>query len=76
MVSNQQQGEFNIFGRQDNAFVKAVNLSTTETDGCEVVTINMGPDFPDGIFVAMNDDRDFYFYDLRRVLGDSLIAIP
>ncbi len=76
LVSNQQQGEFNIFSRLDNSFVRAVNLNTTETDGCEVVTGYMGPDFPDGLFVAMNDERDFYFYNLRKVLGDSLIAVP
>ena len=33
IVSNQQLGEFNIFSRETNAFVKALNLSTTETDG-------------------------------------------
>src|SRR5690606_16033263 len=35
IVSDQQRGQFNIFSRKDNLFVKAVNLSTLETDGCE-----------------------------------------
>ncbi|MEO1487575.1 MAG: phytase [Bacteroidota bacterium] len=68
IVSNQQKGEFNVFSRATNTFEKAVNLGTTETDGCEVVTVPLGEAFPNGLFVAMNDDRDFYFYDLDRVL--------
>ncbi|WP_420593040.1 phytase [Robiginitalea biformata] len=68
LVSNQQLGEFNIFKRGDNTFVKAVNLSTRETDGCEVVTKSLGPQFPNGLFVAMNDEKNFYYYDLSRIL--------
>nr|WP_299344694.1 phytase [Allomuricauda sp.] len=68
LVSNQQQGEFNIFSRKDNSFVKAVNLSTYETDGCEVVTVPLNDTFPDGLFVAMNDESNFYFYDLRKII--------
>ncbi len=68
LVSNQQKGEFNIFSRKNNAFIRAVNLSTTETDGCEVITKGLGDQFPSGLFVAMNDARDFYFYGLNKVL--------
>ncbi|MGB2273034.1 MAG: phytase, partial [Flavicella sp.] len=45
IVSNQQKGEFNIFDRQSNAFVNAVNLSTHETDGCEATTVSLGSKF-------------------------------
>lgn len=67
IVSNQQLGEFNIFSRKDNAFIKAVNLTTHETDGCEVVTLPLSDTFPNGLFVAMNDQQDFYFYDLGKL---------
>jgi len=67
IVSNQQKGEFNIFSRDSNAFIKAVNLSTTETDGCEVVTLPLGSIFPHGLFVAMNDTQEFYFYNLDKL---------
>lgn len=67
IVSNQQQGEFNIFSTQDDSFVKAVNLTTLETDGCEVVTVGLNDQFPNGLFVAMNDEKNFYFYDLRKL---------
>ena len=68
IVSNQQQGEFNIFSRKDNSFMKAVNLSTVETDGCDVVTVPLNFTFKTGLFVAMNDEKDFYFYDLEKVI--------
>ena len=67
IVSNQQKGEFNIFDRETNAYINAVNLSTTETDGCEVVTVPLNDTFKNGLFVAMNDEKNFYFYDLKRL---------
>ncbi|MGB7394357.1 MAG: phytase [Pricia sp.] len=69
IVSNQQQGEFNIFSRKDNSFIKAVNLTTNESDGCEAVTVPLNPTFPNGLFVAMNDEKNFYFYDLEKVVS-------
>ncbi len=70
IVSNQQQGEFNIFDRQTNAFIKAVNLTTLETDGCDVTTTPLGNTFPNGLFVAMNDNKNFYFYDFKKLIGN------
>ncbi|NJB71185.1 3-phytase [Saonia flava] len=67
IVSDQQKGQFNIFSRKDNSFVKAVNLSTLETDGCDVVTMPLNRTFPNGLFVAMNDEKNFYFYDLGKL---------
>ncbi len=69
IVSNQQLGEFNIFSRKDNTFIKAVNLTTLETDGCEAVTVPLNSTFPNGLFVAMNDEKNFYFYDLGKVIS-------
>lgn len=67
IVSDQQRGQFNIFSRKGNNFIKAVNLSTLETDGCDVVTAPLSDTFPNGLFVAMNDERNFYFYDLDKL---------
>lgn len=71
IVSNQQKGEFNIFSRKDNSFIKAVNLSTLETDGCEVVAVPLNETFSNGLFVAMNDEKNFYFYDLGKLKLDK-----
>lgn len=68
IVSDQQKGQFNLFDRKTNEFVKAVNLSTLETDGCEVVTIPLNNTFKSGLFVAMNNERNFYFYDFEKIL--------
>lgn len=67
IVSDQQKGQFNIFSRDDNTFVKAINLSTTETDGCDVITIPLNNTFKNGLFVAMNDDGTFYFYNFSKL---------
>lgn len=68
IVSDQQKGQFNLFDRKSNAFIKAVNLTTTETDGCDVVTTPLNTTFSSGLFVAMNDAKDFYFYDLNKII--------
>lgn len=64
IVSDQQKGQFNVFSRTTNEFIKAINLSTLETDGCDVVTVPLNSTFKSGLFVAMNDEKNFYFYDL------------
>ncbi|WP_136466700.1 phytase [Flagellimonas onchidii] len=69
IVSDQQKGQFNIFSRKDNSFIKAVNLTTLETDGCDVVTVPLNETFSNGLFVAMNDEKNFFFYDLGKVLS-------
>ena len=68
LVSDQQQGTFNVFDRKTNEFLFAKNLGTTETDGCEVYTGYLNEKFPNGLFVAMNDNKNFYFYDLSKIV--------
>ncbi|MEI6866123.1 phytase [Flavicella sp.] len=68
IVSDQQRGQFNLYDRKTNEFIKTVDLSTTATDGCEVVTVNLNEQFSKGLFVAMNDAKDFYFYDLSKFI--------
>ncbi|SHI62240.1 3-phytase [Mesonia phycicola] len=68
IVSNQQEGTFNFFDRKTNQFLYAKNLGTVETDGCEVYTGYLNEKFPNGLFVAMNDNKNFYFYDLSKII--------
>ena len=53
----------------DNSFEYALNLGTTETDGCEVTTAALGDKFPNGLFVSMNDndEKNFFYHDLSRL---------
>ncbi|TYA70105.1 phytase [Seonamhaeicola marinus] len=67
IVSNQQAGTFNIFDIKTNEFIKEINLGTTETDGCDVTTEPLGDKFPNGLFVSMNDDKTFFFHDLKKL---------
>ncbi|PIA78658.1 phytase [Gaetbulibacter sp. 4G1] len=67
IVSNQQAHTFNIFDLKTNAFVKELNLGTVETDGCDVTTANLGDKFPNGLFVSMNNKRNFFYHDLSKL---------
>lgn len=67
IVSNQQEDTFNIFDLETNAFIKKLNLGTFETDGCDVTTVALGDKFPNGLFVSMNDEKNFYFHDLAKL---------
>ncbi|SFW71802.1 3-phytase [Sinomicrobium oceani] len=67
IVSNQGAHTFNLFRRDDNTFVKALNLGTTSTDGCEITLEPLGPRFPNGLFVSMNDARDFFYHDVNAL---------
>lgn len=69
IVSDQQRGTFNFFSRHDNRFLFAKNLGTKATDGIEVYTGYLSERFRNGLFVAMNDEKDFYFYDLSRLIN-------
>ncbi|MFI2741373.1 phytase [Zhouia sp. PK063] len=68
IVSDQQEHTFNIFSREgNNKFIKTLNLSTTETDGCDVVTVPLNKTFAQGLFVAMNNDKTFYYFNIKKL---------
>ena len=67
IVSNQQAHTFCVFDLKTNAFIKELNLGTLETDGCDVTTTALGNKFPNGVFVSMNDEKNFYFHDLAKL---------
>jgi 3-phytase len=67
IVSNQQAHTFNIFDASTLSFIKELNLGTLETDGCDVTRASLGDKFPNGLFVSMNDEKNFFFHDLARL---------
>nr|WP_315035478.1 phytase [uncultured Chryseobacterium sp.] len=69
LVSNQQNDTFNVYLREDPAKgrIAEIPVSTSESDGSEVTPVNVGPQFPKGVFVAMSNGRVFHFYDWRMV---------
>lgn len=83
IVSDQQGYAFRVFPREglpgrphQHPFLKELLLSNWETDGCEVSGAGFGPAFPNGLFVAMSDDRTFQFYRLEKLeLGEGTASV-
>lgn len=67
IVSNQQNDTFNVFSRGNNTFIKEIALGSDDSDGCEVVVMPLNSTFSSGLFVAMNDERNFFFYDYAKL---------
>ncbi|MGD8441365.1 MAG: phytase [Holophagae bacterium] len=83
LVSDQQGNTFRIYTREgspgnphDHRFVKAVKVSTNESDGSEVTSAVLDPRFPSGLFVAMSDNRTFQYYSWDDLAGDDLVKAP
>lgn len=69
LVSDQQANLFRVFPREgtakglhDQPEIAAIPVSTIESDGSEVTSIPLGPNFPRGLFVAMSEGKVFQLY--------------
>lgn len=74
LVSNQQKNTFMVYPREGMAgkpnahpLLAEVPVSTDESDGSEVTSLNLGAKFPKGLFVAMSNGRVFHYYDWQQV---------
>jgi len=74
LVSNQQKNTFLVYQREgSNSNVHEYKLlsefpvSTLECDGADVVNVNFGNNYPNGIFVAMSNGKVFHIYDWRLI---------
>lgn len=69
LVSNQQKDTFNVYLRENpgKGRVAEIPVSTRESDGSEVTNVNLGPQYPKGVFAAMSNGRVFHFYDWRLI---------
>lgn len=77
LVSDQSAGQFKVYKREgDNAFVKSIHVSTSNSDGSDMVSVPLNNDFKHGLFVAMSDDRTFQFYRWEDLAGDALQVNP
>lgn len=79
LVSDQQANKFHVFTREgsgDNPHLhelkKVVVVAAMESDGSEVINANLGPLFPNGLFVVMSTDKTFHFYDWSDISGGEL----
>ncbi|WP_292010640.1 phytase [Chryseobacterium sp.] len=69
LVSNQQADTFNVYLRENPGAgrIAEIPFFTKESDGSEVTNVNLGPQFPKGVFVAMSNGKVFHFYDWRII---------
>lgn len=69
LVSDQDANSFNIYRREDvqPALLARVPVSAINSDGSDVVNVNLGPKYPQGIFVVMSTDKTFHIYDWRDI---------
>ncbi len=70
LVSNQQANTFMVYPREgangnpnNYPLLAEIPISTIECDGADVTQVNLGPKFPNGMFVAMSNGMTFHFYD-------------
>ena len=73
LVSNQANHSFKVFPREGSATnphehieIVDIPVRATESDGSDVINLNLGEPFVKGIFVAMSDDKTFHYYDWRK----------
>ena len=45
---------------------------TLESDGSDVTSVNLGPEYPNGMFVGMSTDKTYHIYDWRDIAGNDL----
>ena len=68
-VSDQAADKFRVYTRKgrnsphNHVELAVLDLSTLESDGSEIFSKSLGPDFPNGLFVAMSDNGTFEIYD-------------
>lgn len=77
LVSDQQANEFHIYPREgsggdphNHPLLKQVKVSTNESDGSETSHLSFNENFPNGLFVAMSDNRTFHLYRWEDIAGD------
>ncbi len=74
LVSNQQRNSFLVYPREgtngnanEHSLIAEIPVSTIECDGADASSVNFGPKFPNGIFVAMSNGMVFHLYDWNKI---------
>jgi 3-phytase len=78
VVSNQQNGSFNIYTREGSAlnphehqFIKEVPVMAKDSDGSDVTPFTFNGRFRGGLFVAMSTDKTFHFYHFEDFINHN-----
>jgi 3-phytase len=84
IASSQGNNTYVIYRREDsNQYVKTFSIvdgpgidGTTDTDGIDVTTANLGPAFPNGLFVAQDGHNDSGHQNFKLVPLQLIIVDP
>jgi 3-phytase len=83
LVSDQQANQFRIYRREgepnkphEHLLIKTVRVSAIESDGNDVTSLDLGPKFPRGLFVAMSNGKVFHYYRWEDIAGADLNIAP
>ena len=83
LISDQQKNAFRVYRREGEAgkphahtFLKSIDVSAIESDGSEVTNAALGPQFPNGLFVAMSNGKVFHYYSWDDIAGTDLKRAP
>ena len=84
IVSSQGNNSYVVYRREkDNAYVKTFSIATgngidgtEDTDGIDVTMANLGPAFPQGVFVAQDGFNDKGNQNFKLVPFQSIISAP
>lgn len=82
LVSDQAAHQFQIFPREgvqgqphQHPLLRVVKVAAKKSDGSEMIAKPLNSTFKKGIFVVMNDEKNFHFYLPEKILGDSLMNL-
>ncbi|PWJ58441.1 3-phytase [Dyadobacter jejuensis] len=82
LVSDQGANRFQIFSREgvsgdphQHKLLKMVKVRATHSDGSDMVSVPLNPDFKHGLFVVMSDDKTFHLYRWEDIAGKELQSI-
>ncbi|MEN5085001.1 phytase [Sphingobacterium faecium] len=74
LVSNQQNNSFLVYPREGEAsnphaykLLADIPVAAVECDGADATHVNLGPEFPNGMLVAMSNGKVFHIYDWNEV---------
>ncbi|GGB95693.1 phytase [Dyadobacter sediminis] len=77
LISDQGADQFHIFRREGETnnpnthpLVKIVKVAAHQSDGSEVTSTPILPQFPKGLFVVMSEGKVFHYYRWEDMIGD------
>jgi 3-phytase len=76
LVSDQGANQFQIFRREgepgkpyEHKLLKVVRVAANISDGSDVTNVALGPQFPQGMFVVMSEEKTFHYYRWEDIIG-------